>query len=1088
MSPFEVARLKARELHTSHSTNGDLYTNAFALVNAVCSDNDIVVRQLAAGHPLLNASDAVIRVEQKRVVVRKDLDVATKAFLIAHELGHFFLHQGTGASFELSASESTGQAASSAAERVVDAYGPRERQELQANVFARELLLPRELAVKLFQAERLTASSIASKLEIPLEVSRLQLVDALLLPDMAPRQDYQLPAQPTEDQSLAVNSPHRFTLVEAGPGTGKTTALLFRVKKLLNEGVSPSGIVVLTFSNKAAGELLSRLKSSGLKDAQRMWVGTFHAFGLEFLRKFGNRCGLDTNIQVLNDLGAINILESVLPTLELTAYDVLRDPIGWLPDVLKNIRRCKDDLIDSETFALAVESATGDVHSAKRTDTAQLFRVYEKELRAKSCVDFQDLISLPIQVLAGGYSEVESFARSITHVLVDEYQDVNRASATLVKSLVQRGSTLWAVGDAFQAIYAFMGASSRNLKAFEVDFPGAERIPLGANHRSHKELTDVFHKISTNANSRAGAVLLHAVKGESGLAPTVFEHTKNGGSSLSLPSAIKEVSEEVRFGQQAVLVMTNEMAAQCAQSLERQGIPVLFLGKVHERPEVKDLMRLMQLSVDEKGAGLGGDWDSVELRLSQADLQKIGERSADLSWWDADGSCLSAPGQSTLSRLKMIVGPLRAMTSPWEALCHLLFEVHWFLSRFNSAGGQSSINAKLALWQFVHSSRSPDGLSSFATIRSFRDKVRKEIKLGLVGQLSNVPPEAEHLNAVHILTIYKSKGLEFDCVHLLEITKKRFDKSSANNWPLIPSPLLNDMLQQSEEDAFREQYLNLLYVAFSRARKHLFVHKDVEVELPSSISSLGLPVEKKYYLLQEVPDKNEAEPFRLKEITLEDLVMYRSCPRQVLLTHTVGRVPRGQWTIAALTGALEKQVLSSLYATSEARSTEAVGGLIFQGAQALGLADNIALGKITSRIQALATQATRLLAEPSEVNVRVSLAFPGGEVHVLANQMLTTSQPKFRLIRRKEANVDELRQALGALLKIHSEETGKEVIFELVDLTTGEAKKPTGVKPPTVTAYKQLLADLGNGLFAPEVSEQTCNSCNFFIHCHQGRR
>jgi hypothetical protein len=170
------------------------------------------------------------------------------------------------------------------------------------------------------------------------------------------------------------------------------------------------------------------------------------------------------------------------------------------------------------------------------------------------------------------------------------------------------------------------------------------------------------------------------------------------------------------------------------------------------------------------------------------------------------------------------------------------------------------------------------------------------------------------------------------------------------------------------------------------------------------------------------------------------------------------------------------------------RSSEAVGRLITQGAQALGLADSIALEKITSRVQSMAIQATRLLAEPSEVNVRVSLAFPGGEVHVLANQMLTTSQPKFRLIRRKETNVDELRQALGALLKIHSEETGKDVAFELVDLTTGEAQRPTVVKSPTVIQFKQLLVDMANGLFAPKVTDHSCSSCNFYVHCHQGRR
>lgn len=304
MNPFEVARQKANEarLVLAGKGVGDS-TKGFELVTQACKVWSFAILYLPNGHPLLSGADAVIRIKQGRIVVRKDLDGPLKAFLLAHELGHFFLHQGGNATFAVDATMLTPDVDGGSAVQYVESYGPRERQELQANVFAREFLLPRVLAKELLLAGNRFASAIVSDLELPMELVRLQLLDALLLPNLSSVSIPPVPQVPTPDQEPAVNSPHRYTLVEAGPGTGKTTTLLLRVRGLLESGAVPTGIVILTFSNKAAGELVTRLKNSGIQGAERMWVGTFHSFGLEFLRKFGSLCGLSSQIKLMDRLG-----------------------------------------------------------------------------------------------------------------------------------------------------------------------------------------------------------------------------------------------------------------------------------------------------------------------------------------------------------------------------------------------------------------------------------------------------------------------------------------------------------------------------------------------------------------------------------------------------------------------------------------------------------------------------------------------------------------------------------------------------------------------------------------------------------------
>ena len=237
-------------------------------------------------------------------------------------------------------------------------------------------------------------------------------------------------------------------LIEAGPGTGKTRTLIARIEWLLEQGVDPTSILVLTFSNKAAEELRERVAASSPDAAPAIWAGTFHAFGLEILRKFGDRLGLDPNLRVADPGDALLLLEEELPSLPLKHYLRLYEPAFALRDMLTAISRAKDELIGPEGYRelgeemLAVAGDDGDeVEKAEKAiEVAEVFAVYEGLLEARGVVDFADLIVKPVRLLQDDSEVGEALRAQYEWILVDEYQDVNRASGVLLKLLAGVGT------------------------------------------------------------------------------------------------------------------------------------------------------------------------------------------------------------------------------------------------------------------------------------------------------------------------------------------------------------------------------------------------------------------------------------------------------------------------------------------------------------------------------------------------------------------------------------------------------------------------------------------------------------------------
>ena len=240
----------------------------------------------------------------------------------------------------------------------VEGYSPRERKEIQADVFAGEFFCPSAWLREQFLAHAKRPSQLAAELGLPVNLVLNQFVRALLLPPLRPA----TPEPPAvshgldESQRIAATWKDRPLLVDAGPGTGKTRTLVRRIAHLLEQGVPPASILALTFSNKAADEMRERLSALNPDAAIEMWVGTFHAFGLELVTKWPASVGRTINLRVLDQAGSLALLEANLDKLPLQHYLNLYDPALDLVSVLRTISRCKDELIPPSRYLAEAEA------------------------------------------------------------------------------------------------------------------------------------------------------------------------------------------------------------------------------------------------------------------------------------------------------------------------------------------------------------------------------------------------------------------------------------------------------------------------------------------------------------------------------------------------------------------------------------------------------------------------------------------------------------------------------------------------------------------------------------------------------------
>lgn len=880
---------------------------------------------------------AELRVDEGTICVRSDLSAELQAFVVAHEIGHRALnHPERIVDDRGHIDEGAGADQLVVQDGVYQAYNSRDLWEIEANVFAAELLAPvAGLREATGDAPAWTAEGLAARFGVSRTLVLNQLSNALLMgmgrdegsAKTGPSAEDGPPLNADQQRAVTARTP---ALVIAGPGSGKTRVLAERYAYLVRTGVPEEAILALTFSNKAAEEMRLRVSAMLAGQEHRVRTFTFHGFCLELLKGHGQVLGLPKDFGLLVEQDARLLARRRLSELDLRHLEDLSNPGRHVPGVLGVVSRAKDELRDPVEFAAAaaamLELAQDDdewVEAEKAAEVARVYAAYQGWLAEGGYVDFGDLVRLGVALLE--IPEVADVLREeYGHVLVDEFQDINFASGRLLRALDGGRGVLWGVADPDQSIYRFRGASAANLERFESDYPGAQTVFLPTNYRSEADIVGCTQGLRRFLPTGAAQQYASAP-------PTLVAHRASSGEpavSLCLApdakSELARVASEIRerrdrgvpFAAQAVLCRTNSQARSTVEALKDAGIPAQGPADLRGSQEIKDALAVLSLLCETDGAGLVRVVDFPENCLVEKDLLTL------LDWARREGTSpraalercpeiedLRPEAVTCIQDLLRLLGDLRRWGSAWSVLLGYVFHPE---SRVRGLLADDSARVwerraqlgQLAAMARGHGERADlveaDGLAGF--LEYVKDMLSFE--MGNVALPS--PPSGD---SVTVMTAHKSKGLEFPVVyvpHLAEGTEGRWPFSPPKDEVSLPASLIRDAEAYDDDEAEERR---LFYVALTRAEDELVLsraetyRKDLRSARPSRfiqdlVQTAGgrdLLWERTWDAEERVPSGNSPNARSNDEPSdephpLSRLRTYEACPQQYEYAHVYGLV------------------------------------------------------------------------------------------------------------------------------------------------------------------------------------------------------
>ncbi len=888
-----------------YAAAGDQWT-AEALLAAADRLTRLSRLPVHAGDSLLDGAEAVLDLEAGTIWYNQDIEPELAVYFQVHEYAHYWLHgeHCTCRSADIDSGASDEELPLGI--QWVEGYSPQERREREANVFAREFLLPVDKLRQSYLNEGLSATAIATQVGVSEALVFHQLTHALLIVDTDENETKGDKLNLDLDQQKAARVSHGPFLLEAGPGTGKTRSLVERVLFLLERQVEPDSILILTFSNRAAEEVRVRVAQANPDAAPRIWIGTFHAFGLELLRKFGAQLGLPARLSVLDPVDAVFILERQLPALPLVYYQNLYAPTTYLGSILEAISRAKDEMVDYTEYAhwanqmYEQAQASEQIEAAEKAqEVAQVYAFYQQYLEREQLLDFGDLIFRSVILLRTHEDIKQQIRQTYPYILVDEYQDVNRASGLLLREIAGDGKGLWVVGDARQSIYRFRGATPLNMNLFPQDFPGAEIRSLKRNYRSQPVIVNLVATLASRiqATQHSPFVPWGAERPDSG-GKVLMEIAENReAEGLGIAREIKrQQAAGVAYRDQAVLCRAHSQLASIATNLEQAGIPILSLGNLFERDEVRDLLALLSLVSQGDGRDLIRVARFTEYQIPLEDVLTLLTlaRQRGVSFPEALGLAreaagISSQGQQGFRLLEQQLSNLYLRNNAWSLLVYYLFEYSNYLRLCLNDRSVTGQQKRLAIFQFLQLAYRQRGMETNNQDQklAFLNYVRRLEIYRADKQLRQISAGEARIDAVRLLTVHAAKGLEFKTVYLPFLGQGYFPAKKQGQ----PCPPPVGMIAGGK-DWHTEEEECLFFVAISRARDMLCLSRARHYGRTSNPSNLltlitdrlphppGGPIT--WPKEQVVLDTSgELEPVSIAALfKVETLERYLRCPRQ----------------------------------------------------------------------------------------------------------------------------------------------------------------------------------------------------------------
>jgi DNA helicase II / ATP-dependent DNA helicase PcrA len=597
-------------------------------------------------------------------------------------------------------------------------------------------------------------------------------------------------------QTLAVEQTDGPVLIFAGAGSGKTRVLTHRIALLLGKRkIAPDRILAVTFTNKAAGEMKSRLERMVGASARDLWVGTFHAMCVRMLRRDGAKAGISPSFAIIDDADQRQLVKDILDDLD---YDERQLAPGAC---LHEISKAKNSLIWPDKYHEQQTTFLGE-------RMANVYTEYERRLRESNSLDFDDLIVRTIDLLEKEKSVRDKYQTKFEYVLVDEYQDVNVAQYRLIALLGAKHKNVTVVGDDDQSIYSWRGSDYRMILRFEEDFPGAKVFKLEENYRSTQRILDAANSLVENNRTRAKKKLF--TRRAEGEAITVYSAATERDEARYVTEKIKQmVRDGAAYKEFLILYRTNAQSRVFEEALIADGIPYRVVGGVgfYSRAEIKDVIAYLRYISNPSDAlafkrivnvprrGIGQQTLAALVQAATARGVSVGEAVF-------DSELLKEAVPKKLKELERFAELIRSFRERADdmSVADLLVAVMEDSGYVRELQAEETHDARARienLQELVGVAREYEGGDAEATLSGFLTNV------ALISDLDALDPDASY---VTLMTLHGAKGLEFQHVFLTGLEEGVFPHSRA----------LTDVTELEEER-------RLAYVGVTRAMDRLFL-------------------------------------------------------------------------------------------------------------------------------------------------------------------------------------------------------------------------------------------------------------------------
>lgn len=599
-----------------------------------------------------------------------------------------------------------------------------------------------------------------------------------------------------DKQKEAVLATEGPCLVIAGAGSGKTKVLTHKIAYLLSEkNVKPWNILSITFTNKAANEMKQRVEKLVGEASQEMWLGTFHSICVRILRRFIDRIGFDTTFLIFDSTDQRTLVKECIKSIGLD------DKLFTDRSILSEISNGKNDMLEPKAYQVKYN---GDFRKEK---IGEVYELYQKKLKENNALDFDDIINYTIKILTENPDVLEYYTEKFKYVLVDEYQDTNKAQFMLVSILASKYGNITVVGDNDQGIYSFRGADITNILNFEKDFPGSKIVKLEQNYRCTGNILKAANAVIKNNENKYDKKLW--TENEEGKLPCIYkaEDEYDEASYIVKQINMLKMEEYLKLSDFVILYRMNSQSRAIEDIFRRENIPYKIIGglKFYERKEIKDIIAYLRLIfntsdnlslkriINEPKRGIG--------KTSLDNIQDISDKTGKSMY-----EIIKYAEQYELNRVKAnsiqfveVIEDLRKQVNqiPISELIKLTLNKTGYVKALEN---ENTIEAESRI----------QNLEEFLTVAiEFEEQMAENTLaefLESISLTSDIDNMEESEDTVTLMTLHSAKGLEFPVVFLVGMEEGIF-----------PGYKSIGEIKELEEER------RLFYVGITRAMQYLYL-------------------------------------------------------------------------------------------------------------------------------------------------------------------------------------------------------------------------------------------------------------------------